>query len=89
MPHLLTDEQKRQRVKVAIKLLQMFPTYDKKQFDNVVSGDETWVSIKIWAIKHNKRPLIAKRSLSEKSRNKSVGEKGQKHHWKVLQSRST
>ena len=29
MPHLLTDEQKRQRVKVAIKLLQMFPNYDK------------------------------------------------------------
>ena len=28
-PHLLTDEQKRQRVKVAIKLLQMFPNYGK------------------------------------------------------------
>ena len=32
VPHLLTDEQKRQRVKVAKKLLQMFPKYDKKQF---------------------------------------------------------
>ena len=30
VPHLLTDEQKRQRVKVAKKLLQMFPKYDKK-----------------------------------------------------------
>ena len=30
--HLLTDEQRRQRVKVAKKLLQMFPKYDKKQF---------------------------------------------------------
>ena len=29
VPHL-TDEQKRQRVKVAKKLLQMFPKYDKK-----------------------------------------------------------
>ena len=29
VPHLLTDEQKRQRVKVAKKLLQMFPKYDK------------------------------------------------------------
>ena len=28
VPHLLTDEQKRQRVKVAKKLLQMFPKYD-------------------------------------------------------------
>ena len=39
VPHLLTDEQKRQRVKVAKKLLQMFPKYDKKQFANVVTGD--------------------------------------------------
>jgi hypothetical protein len=43
VPHLLTNEQKRQRVKVATKLLQMFPKYDKKQFANVVTGDETWV----------------------------------------------
>ena len=75
VPHLLTDEQKRQRVKVAKMLLQMFPKYDKKQFANVVTGDETWVhyfepvrkvSNKIWATKHSKRPIIAKRSLSTK-----------------------
>ena len=75
VPHLLTDEQKRQQVKVAKKLLQMFPKYDKKQFANVVTGDETWVhyfepvrkvSNKIWATKHSKRPIIAKRSLSPK-----------------------
>ena len=69
VPHLLTDEQKRQRVKVAKKLLQMFPVA------NVVTGDETWVhyfepvrkvSNKIWATKHSKRPIIAKRSLSTK-----------------------
>ena len=108
--HLLTDEQKRQRVKVAKKLLQMFPKYDKKQFANVVTGDETWVhyfepvrkvSNKIWATKHSKRPIIAKRSLSTKKTlyaiffsgegvaNKSASEKGQKHHRKVLQGRST
>ena len=83
----------------------MFPKYDKKQFANVVTGDETWVhyfepfrkvSNKIWATKHSKRPIIAKRSLSTKkvlyarrSRNKSASEKGQKHHRKVLQRRST
>ena len=75
VPHLLTDEQKRQRVKVAKKLLQMFPKYDKEQFANVVTGDETWVhyfepvrkvSNKIWATQHSKRPIIAKRSLSTK-----------------------
>ena len=74
MPHLLTVEQKRQRVKVAKKLLQMFPKYDKKQFANVVIGDETWVHYfepvrkvrKIWATKYSKRPIIAKCSLSTK-----------------------
>ena len=47
----------------------------KKQFASVVTGDETWVlyfepvrkvSNKIWATKHSKRPIIAKRSLSTK-----------------------
>ena len=75
VPHLLTDEQKRQRVKVAKKLLQMFPKYDKKQFANDRHSDETWVhyfepirkvSNKIWATKHSKCPIIAKRSLSAK-----------------------
>ena len=73
VPHLLTDEQNRQRVKVAKKLLQMFQTCDKKQFANVVTGDETCVyyfeharkvSTKIQATKHSKRPIVAKRSLS-------------------------
>ena len=75
MPRLLTDEQNRPRVKAAIKLLQMFPKYDKKQFANFFTGDETWVhyfepvrkvSNKIWATKHSKRPIIAERSLSTK-----------------------
>ena len=75
MPHLLTDEQKRQRVRVAKKVLQMFPKYNKKLFSNVVTGDENCVyyfepvrkdSNKIWAMKHSKRPIIVKRSLSAK-----------------------
>ena len=75
MPHLLTDEEKRQRVKEAKKLLQMFPKYDKKQFANVVTDDETCVhyfepirkvSNNVWATKHSKRQIIAKRSLSAK-----------------------
>ena len=73
VPHLLTDEQNRQRIKVAKKMLQMFYTCDKKQFANVVTGDENWVyyfqpvrefSNKIMASKHSRRPIIAKRSLS-------------------------
>ena len=73
MPYLLTDEQNRQRVKVAKKLLQMFQTCDKKQFANDVTGDETCVyyfedvrkaSNKILATKHSKRLIVVKQSLS-------------------------
>ena len=73
MPNLLTDEQNRQQVKVAKKLLQMFQTYDKKQFANVDPGDENqvyyfelvrMVSNKISATKHSRRPIIVKRPLS-------------------------
>ena len=54
-------------------MLKMFQTCDKKQFANVVTGDENWVyylefvrkfSNKIWGSKHSRRPIIAKRSLS-------------------------
>ena len=60
---------------MTIKLLQMFPKYDKKHFANFSTGDETWVyyfepvrkvSNKIWAPKHSKRPIIAKPPLSAK-----------------------
>ena len=109
MPHLLTDEQNRQRVKVAKKLLQMFQTFDKKQFGNVITDDENWVyyfepvrkvSNKIWATKHSRRPIIAKRSLSAKKvwyaiffsgegvAIKVLVEKSKKHHRKVLQRHS-
>ena len=43
VPHLLTDCQKKQRVKIVIQLLKIFPKYDGKKFANVVIGDETWV----------------------------------------------
>ena len=70
MPHLLTDEQNRQRVKVAKKLLQMFQTLDKKQFTNVVTMKIVCVrkvSNKIWATKHSKCPIIDDWSLSAKN----------------------
>ena len=43
VPHLLTNEQNRQQVLVAKKLLKMFQTNDKKQFANVVPGGENQV----------------------------------------------
>ena len=110
MPHLLTDEQSNRRVKMAKKLLQMFQTCNKKQFANVVTGDENLVyyfmpvrkvSNKIWATKHNRRPIISKRSLSARKvwyaiffsgegvATKMPVENGKKHHRKVLQRHCT
>ena len=43
VPRLLTDGQKRQRVKIATLLLKTSPKYDEMKFANVVTGDETWV----------------------------------------------
>ena len=79
----------------------MFPKYDKKQFANFVTGDETWVhyfepvrkvSNKIWATIHSKCPIIAKRSLSAKvlyaifsGEGVSIKVPVKKHHRKVLQ----
>ena len=110
VPHLLTDEQNRQRDKVAKNMLQMFQTCDKKQFANVVKGYENWIyyfepvrkfSNKIWASKHSRRPIIAKRSLSARKvwyavffsgegvAIKVPMENGNKHHRKALQRLST
>ena len=106
VPHLLTDEQNRQRDKVA----KMFQTCDKKQFANVATGDEDWIyyfepvrkfSNKIWASKHSRRPIIAKRSLSARKvwyaiffsgegvAIKVPMENGNKNHRKALQRHST
>ena len=107
---MLTDEQNRQRDEVTKKMLQMFQTCDKKQFANVVTGDENCVyyfepvrklSNKIWATKHSRRPIIAKRSLSARKvwyatffsgegvAIKVPMENGNKHHRKALQRHST
>ena len=73
IPHLLTEDQKRIRVKTANILLKMYPKYDSRSFSNIVNGDETWVIFyepkrkhenKISATKHMKRPCIAKRKFS-------------------------
>ena len=91
-------------------MLQMFQICDKKQFANVVTGDENWIyyfepvrkfSNKIWASKHSRRPIIAKRSLSARKvwyaiffsgegvAKKLPMENGNKHHRKALQRHRT
>ena len=75
IPHLLSDRQKRVRLETARKLLKMFPKYQRKQFSDSITGDETWVHFfeltrkinnTIWATKNCRRPSIAKRLISAK-----------------------
>ena len=88
----------------------MFQTCDKMQFANVVTGDENLVyyfepvrkfSNKIWASKHSRHPIIAKRSLSARKvwyaifffgegvAIKVPMENGKKNQRKALQRHST
>ena len=76
IPHLLTDKQKKTRVTMAKHLLKMYPKYSKKAFDNIITGDETWVyyfepkrkaANRIWATKNVRRPNIAKRIRTVKN----------------------
>ena len=64
-----------QKKKKKKKLLKMYPKYSKKAFDNLVTGDETWVylfwtkwkcSNWIWATKNVRRQIIAKRTRTVK-----------------------
>ena len=75
------------------ELLQMFQTYDKKQFANVVAGDENRVyyfelvrkvSNKISATKHSIRPIIVKRSLSARKVGCAIFFSGERVAIKVL-----
>ena len=56
-------------MKMAKKLLKMYPKFDRKKIVNIVTGDETWVHFfepqrkidnKIWATRNARRPVIAK-----------------------------
>ena len=67
IPHLLTDEQKGTRLQMAKKLLKKYPKYQKKVFDSLITGNETWVYFqepkpevdkRIWALKHAKKPIL-------------------------------
>ena len=76
IPHLLTNEQKRTRVQMAKQLLKKYQKYQKKVYDKLITGDETWVHFyepkrkaynRIWALKHAKMSSIAKRTLIAKN----------------------
>ena len=75
VPHLLTEEQKTQRLKCARELLKTYKGCNSRAISNLLIGDETWVhrfepqrraDNKQWKRKYQKRPCIAKRTISSK-----------------------
>ena len=75
IPHLLTEEQKTQRLKCAQELLKTYKGCNNWVISNLLTGDETWVHMfelqrradnKQWKRKDQKRPCIAKRTISLK-----------------------
>ena len=75
VPHLLTEEQKTQRLKCARELLKTYKGCNSRAISNLLTGDETWVHMfepqrsdnKQWKRKDKKRPCIAKRTKSSKN----------------------
>ena len=75
VPHLLTEEQKIQRLKCARELLKTYKGCNSRVISNLLTGDGTWVHMfesqrradnKQWKRKAQKRPCIAKRTISSK-----------------------
>ena len=75
VPHLLTDEQKTQRLKCARELLKTYKGCNSRVISNLLIGDETWVHMfepqrradnKQWKRKDQKRLCTAKRTISSK-----------------------
>ena len=75
VPHLLTEEQKTQRLKCARELLKTYKGCNSRVISNLLTGDDTWVhkfepkrraDNQQWKRKDQKRPCIAKRTISSK-----------------------
>ena len=73
VPHLLTEEQKTQRLKCARGLLKTYKGCNSRVISNLLTGDETCVhrfepqrraGNKQWKRKDQKRQCIAKRTIS-------------------------
>ena len=43
VPHLLTDEQKQSRVRLALQVIEKYDKCDPRCLEEIVTGDETWI----------------------------------------------
>ena len=70
VPHLLTDEQKQSRVRLASQVIEKYDKCDPHHLEEIVTGDETWIyhfqpdskaKNKVWVSSEGNRPVIAHR----------------------------
>ena len=70
VPHLLTDEQKQSRVRLASQVIEKYDKCDLRHLEEIVTGDETWIyhfqpdseaKNKVWVSSEGDRPVIARR----------------------------
>ena len=70
VPHLLTDEQKQSRVRLASQVIETYDKCDPRRLEEIVTGDETWIyhfqpdskaKNKVWVSSEGDRPVIASR----------------------------
>ena len=75
IPHILTKEQKNERLQKCQKLLKMYNKMGHIQLSELVTGDETWVHFfqperkiknQVWIGENMRRPTIARRALTTK-----------------------
>ena len=70
VPHLLTDEQKQSRVRLASQVIEKYDKCDPRRLEEIVTGDETWIyhfqpdskaKKKVWVSSKGDKPVIARR----------------------------
>ena len=65
VPHVLTDEQKQSRVRLASQVIEKYDKCDPRHFEEIVTGDETWIyhfqlDSKVSVSSEGDRPVIAR-----------------------------
>ena len=70
VPHLLTDEQKQSQIRLALQVIEKYDKCDPRSFEEIVSGDETWIyhfqpdskaKNKVCVSSEGDRPVIVRR----------------------------
>ncbi|GFR94660.1 translational activator GCN1-like, partial [Elysia marginata] len=77
IPHLLTEDQKRERVHRAMELLSMFEPHGPKRLSDILTGDETWFPFfiippkrlnRMWVDGQGDRPVVLRPGFQSRKR---------------------